>query len=54
MAMTKEFNHNGHKYNVVPVENSDEFVIIRDNRRTSRVNKDVAENAVKYVDKLFS
>lgn len=30
--MTKEFTHNGHNYSVSPVENSDRFVVVRDNR----------------------
>lgn len=30
--MTKEFTHNGHSYSVLPVENSDQFVVVRDNR----------------------
>lgn len=30
--MTKEFTHNGHTYCVSPVENSDRFVVVRDNR----------------------
>jgi hypothetical protein len=38
--MTKEFTHNGHSYNVLSVENSDRFVVIRDNR-TVRYTSDI-------------
>jgi hypothetical protein len=52
--MTREFNHNGHHYKVVGVENNpDEFIIIRDNIRTKRVKKEIADNAIEHVEDLF-
>ena len=51
--MVQEFNKNGHHYRVVPVENSDEYVIIRDGRQTRRVGKEIAHKAIENVDKLF-
>ena len=32
MNEAKSFHHKGHDYTVVPVENSDQYVAIRDNR----------------------
>ena len=32
MTKQKSFHHKGHDYTVVPVENSDQYVAIRDNR----------------------
>ena len=52
--MTREFNKNGHHYKVVGVENNpDEFIIIRDGRKTKRVNKETADNAIEHVEHLF-
>lgn len=51
--MTNEFNYKGHRYNVVPVEGSEDFSIIKDGRFTRRVKKEIAANAIEYVDKLF-
>lgn len=30
----KNFHHNGHDYTVCPVENSERYTVIRDNRQT--------------------
>ncbi len=52
--MTREFNHNGHHYKVVGIENNpDEFIIIRDHRRAKRVKKEIADNAMEHVEHLF-
>lgn len=52
--MIKEFNHKGHHFKVVGIENNpDEFIIIKDGRKTRRVKKEIAQKAVEYVDKLF-
>ena len=52
--MTREFNKNGHHYKVVGIENNpDEFIIIRDGRKTRRVKREIADKAMEYVDKLF-
>ena len=50
----RDFEHNGHRYTVVPVEgNSEEWIIIKDDRNTRRVSKAIADKAMEYVDKLF-
>ena len=51
--MMNDFIFNGHNYKVVPVENSDEYTIIKDGRTSRRVKKEIAENAMQNVDKLF-
>lgn len=51
--MVKQFNYKGHHYKVVPVENSDEYSIIKDGRTSRRIKKEIAENAMQFVDKLF-
>lgn len=52
--MIKEFNYKGHHFKVVPIENNtDEFIIIKDGRKTRRVKREIAARAVEYVDKLF-
>ena len=52
--MTREFNKNGHHYKVIGVENNpDEFIIIRDNRKTKRVKKEIADKAIEHVEDLF-
>ena len=51
----EEFNYNGHKYTVVTIEgNSNEYYIIRDDRNTRKVKKEIADKAMEYVDKLFA
>lgn len=47
------FDYKGHHYQVVKVEMSTDFLIIRDGRQTRRVKKEIADNAIEYVDKLF-
>ena len=49
----ENFNYNGHHYKVVKVENSTDCIIIRDGRNTRRVKKEIADNAIEYVDQLF-
>lgn len=51
--MIKEFNYKGHHFKVVGIENSTDYIIIRDGRKTRRVKKEIAQKAVEYVDKLF-
>ena len=52
--MTKEFNYKGHHFKVVCIENNpDEFIIIKDGRKTRRVKKEIAQKAIEHVDKLF-
>jgi hypothetical protein len=52
--MVKELAYKGHTYKVVGIENNeDEFIIIKDGRNTRRVKKEIANNAIEYVDKLF-
>lgn len=52
--MIKEFNYKGHHFSVVGIENNpDEFIIIKDGRKTRRVKKEIAQKAIEHVDKLF-
>ena len=51
--MIKEFNYKGHHFKVVGIENSTDYIIIRDGRQTRRVGKEIAQKAVEFVDKLF-
>ena len=52
--MIKEFNNKGHHFKVIPIENNpEEFIIIKDGRKTKRVKRDIAANAVDHVDELF-
>lgn len=51
--MTKEFESNGHRYKVTPVENSTDSIIIRDGTKTRRVKREIADRAIEFVDKLF-
>ena len=51
--MIKGFYYKGHYYNVVPIEGSTDHTIIKDGRQQRRVKKEIAENAIQYVDKLF-
>lgn len=52
--MIREFNYKGHHFKVVGIENNDdEFIIIKDGRKTRKVKKEIAARAVEYVDKLF-
>ena len=51
--MIKEFLFNGNHYKVVKVENSTDYLIIKNGRQTRRVKEEIANKAVEYVDKLF-
>jgi len=52
--MIKEFNYKGHHFKVVGIENNDdEFIIIKDGRKTRRVKREIADKAVEYVERLF-
>lgn len=51
--MTKEFESNGHRYTVTPIENSTDSIIIRDGTKTRRVKREIADRAIEFVDKLF-
>ena len=52
--MITEFNYKGHHFKVTGIENNpDEFIIIRDGRKTKRVNKEIADKAMEFVEKLF-
>ena len=53
LNMIKEFNYKGHHFKVVAVENSTDYIIIRDGRQTRRVKEEIADKAIEYVDKLF-
>ena len=51
---SRDFDYNGHHYRVTPIEGScDEFIIIKDGRKTRRVKKEIADKAMEFVDKLF-
>lgn len=52
--MIKEFNYKGHHFRVVGIENSTDYIIIRDGRQTRRVKEEIADKAIEYVDKLFN
>lgn len=49
----KAFDLNGHHYEVVSIEGSTDFNIIKDGRQSRRVKKEIADKAIEYVDKLF-
>ena len=51
--MIKEFHYKGHHFKVVGIENSTDYIIIKDGRKTRRVKEEIAKKAVEYVDKLF-
>lgn len=51
--MIREFNYNGHYYKVVAIENSTDYIIIRDGRQTRRVCKEIGDTDIENVDKLF-
>ena len=54
LNMITEFNYKGHHFKVTGIENNpDEFIIIRDGRKTKRVNKEIADKAMEFVEKLF-
>lgn len=52
--MITKFLYKGHEYQVVPIEgNTEEFIIIKDGKKTRKVTKQIAQQARQYVDKLF-
>ena len=51
--MVKKFLYKGHQFELVRVENSTDYLIIRDGRQTRRVKQEIAKNAIENVDKLF-
>lgn len=51
--MVKKFLYRGHQFELVKVENSTDYLIIRDGRKTRRVKQEIAEKAIENVDKLF-
>lgn len=51
--MVKEFNYKGHHYKVVPVEGSEDCVIIKDGKETRRISKEFAISPMQYVERLF-
>ena len=52
--MVKKFLYRGHQFELVQVENSTDYLIIRDGRQTRRVKQEIAEKAIENVDKLFN
>lgn len=51
---TREFDYKGHHYKVVPIENDDQhFIIIRDGVKSRRVSKELAEEPMRFIDRLF-
>lgn len=51
--MTNKFYYKGHHYQVVPIEGSSDYVIIKDGRESRRVDSNTANMAMQHVDKLF-
>ena len=51
--MVKKFLYRGHQFELVKVENSTDYLVIRDGRQTRRVKQEIAEKAIENVDKLF-
>lgn len=52
-SIVREFDYRGHHYLVVPIEGSDEFSITRDGLKARKVKREVAEQPMQYVEKLF-
>ena len=48
-----EFEYKGHRYKVVPIEGSSDYIIVQDGRRSRRVSKEIADKAMQNIDKLF-
>lgn len=48
-----EFIYKGHNYKVVPIEGSSDFTIVKDGRTSRRISKEIADNAIEYVERLF-
>lgn len=51
--MNREFNYNGHHYQVANAEGGDDWFIVKDGITTRKVGKEIADKAMEYVDKLF-
>ena len=51
--MVKKFLYRGHQFELVKVENSSDYLIIRDGRQTRRVKEEIAKNAIENVERLF-
>jgi len=51
--MVKKFMYKGHQFELVKIENSTDYLIIRDGRQTRRLKEEIAKNAIENVDKLF-
>ena len=51
--MVKNFLYKGHHFELVKIETSTDYLIIRDGRQTRRVKEEIAKNAIENVDKLF-
>lgn len=51
--MVTKFLYRGHQFELVKVENSTDYLIIRDGRQTRRVKQEIAEKAIENVDNLF-
>lgn len=52
-SIVREFDYRGHHYLVVPIEGCDEFSITRDGLKARKVKREVAEQPMQYVEKLF-
>lgn len=48
------FEYKGHNYKVVPIEGSEDSIIVQDGRKPKRIGKEIAARAMEYVDKLFA
>lgn len=48
-----KFYYKGHHYEVVKIEGSADYNIIKDGRQTRKVKHEIAIKAMQYVDKLF-
>ena len=52
--MITKFAYKGHEFQVVPIEgNDEEFNIVKDGKYARKVTKNIAQQAMQYVDKLF-
>jgi len=52
--MITKFLYEGHEYQVVPIEgNDEEFNIVKDGKYARKATKNIAQQAMQYVDKLF-
>ena len=51
--MVNEFYFKGHHYQVTPIEGCSDFTIVKDGKFARRIKKEIADNAMQNVDKLF-